>query len=616
MKQWIGRRVLPKALESLYTAYSFKSADSAPAFAYDTIREWERMTERLQDGLYHAIGKIRTLDRRLAAQEEEFCDKLAVCWRLRGLGTLFVPDTDALSAYNTVQADALHQELAKRGRYYAAAILAMPAEQLAQLYYGASLRLDKGKGAPFWFPSTEKEVTFAIQRLYQDGGDLDEYVSDCANAGQAKLPTYLQSSYIRIQSNRNPLDRVVLQDGHLAVAGERFGPKIRRIAAQPFVLNHLWAPAGNVLRTIMAGSPDNRTTGTIEPAIAAARSHKYTAAIDLKAYDTTVSYELLMTLHDVLLRPSLDALVQRGVMQSRDRDILLDADRRTQEMAILLPPRQMAESAYIVAARGQTRSGENLTSWKGTEINRARCNLKLRDVERSTGKAVHAINYGDDTVIFANDALAIDAWLREPEAYGFKEEAAADTTFLMRRLPGGYSYLGRMLMGSINREPAHEPETVLDAAAAFTLRQGLLTGHPMAAEYIPLLVMMGGPERMTEAVALAQRSPDPVSLTLVASMVKEGKRVGKLTDDRLDALRALASQPAVSPGVKALAAQAILALHSKLDLTHRAIPWKQFRDESRRMTAMQARAMIKSKSYVIGMQRAGYREVRQALITR
>jgi hypothetical protein len=226
----------------------------------------------------------------------------------------------------------------------------------------------------------------------------------------------------------------------------------------------------------------------------------------------------------------------------------------------------------------------------------------MRDVKRATGRTAHAINYGDDTVVFSDDAVAIDSWLEAPEAYGFKEEAAADSTFLMKRLPFGYSYLGRMVMGSIDREPAHEPETPLDAAAAFAIRRDLLTGHPSANAYLGILDNLPSPERFSMAVKLATQSSDSVALTLVASAVKEGKRTGNLTDDRLDALEALAEQPNVGQSTKIAAAQAIVRLRSNLDLTNRQIGWREFKQESMGMTTYQARALIRAKSYAVGMQ--------------
>jgi hypothetical protein len=560
------------------------------------------MTSEVQDRLELATRSLRRTDPRLAAQEREFLNKLAVCWRLRGMGTLFITDPASLSCHNQDQADALASELSVRGRWYVSTVMTMEASALGTLINKASLRLDKGKGAPFWFPSTERETPFATHRLYDANVDFEGYVQACAEAGQARMPALLQTSYIRIQSNRNVMPKYVMERDHLVERGTRIGPKVRRISAQPFIVNHLWAPVGNVLRTLMAESPDRRTTGTFGPAAAAAQGHKYTAAIDLKAYDTTVSFELLLAVHDRILVPVLNALVSRGAISAKDRSMLVDADLAAQEMAILLPPRSLDELAYVANARGQTRSGENLTSWKGTEINRARCNLKMRDVKNATGQATHSINYGDDTVVFANSAKAIDSWLESPEAYGFKEEAAADATFLMKRLPHGYSYLGRMIMGSLDREPSHEPETPVDAAAAFAIRRDLLTGHPSGHAYLSILSGLKAPERFETAVQLATQSSSSVALTLVASAMKEGKRTGNLTDDRLDALEALAEQPNVNHSTKIEAAQAIVALRRTLDLTNRQISWEVFRQKSAEMGLYQARSLIRAKSYAVGMQ--------------
>lgn len=595
------KKILPKSLEQRYATYSFVDFDDGSAFAYDSPAEWAEMTIRIQERMYDVCDRLAKVDPRLAAQEREFTDKLAVCWRMRGLGTLFVEDPATLSCHNVMQAEALRPVIRDRGQWYVSQIRSMGRDTLAGLLRSAPLRIDRGKGAPYWFSGTERETPFAVRRLAQAAPNLASLKEAVSEAGQARAG-YVQTSDIRIQSARGPVPRVINDRGALRVDGERIGPKVRRIAGQPFVTNHLWAAVGNVLRTIMASDPAQRTTGTFDPAAIAARKHRFAAAVDLKSYDTTVSYELQLLVHEEMLAPATLELVKLGVLSDKERAMMLEADLESQRMPILLPPRDEGEVAYEVAAEGQTRSGENLTSWKGTEINRARCDLKARLASAATGQRIHAINYGDDTVVFADSAAPIDHWLENGTAFGFKEVAAPDATFLMKRVPFGYSYLGRMVMGSIDREVRQEPETQLDAAAAFALRYQLLKGHPMQDEYWAIMEAAAGPQRLRNAVALAKNA-DAVALTLMAAEVKSGARSSNRNEDRIDALEALLHQPLTHDTIKRGAARAILLLQELDVMAHRQISWSAFNTKSAEMSIYEARALIRAKSYVIGMNR-------------
>jgi len=586
--------VLPPSLAALYHAYSFGDADKSPAFAYDSVEQWRQVTEVAQARLSEVVARLGPVDGRLAAQEAEFMEKLGVCWRLRGQGTLYEPDPKtAYTTRNAVQAAKLAGWLRVQGKYYVARLQAMDLAELRALYDGAPLKLNKGKGAPYWNPGSDKEVTFAYGKLAQGCRSYTELETRVRNAASARLPM-VQTSYTRIQSARGSRPRVIVIQGKLQLNGERFGPKIRRIAAQPFAVNHLWAGVGNVLRTLMATKPGGRTTGTPDTAMRLAKERKYAVAVDLKSYDTTVAIETLDMVSSMVMAPALEVLVRRGIIPSHFANLLLDCDWHTQRLSIILPPRTLSEAAFITEAEGQTRSGENLTSWKGTVINDTRCEAKIQELRLS--KSATTVNYGDDTMLFTDSKEDVDRWLENDKMFGFNEEAAPDATFLMRRMPQGYSYLGRMVMGSIDREPAHEPANIVSAAAAFAIRNELLTGHPAQRHYYEIMREVMGPTRLQVAVDIARANADPVALAIQAYRMTPQEK-GQQKDDRLDALRALASQPGVTPGTAMNAARAVLWIEQQETALGSQIQWKQFQTTSSGLSYSQAEALIRDRAY-------------------
>lgn len=549
----IQKGVLPRSLEALYRAYAFEPADTGAAFAYDDLAEWAHGSKIVMGTVWSQLRGIENHDTRLAAQEREFIEKMAVNWRLRGYGTVVPHSVAELSCRNAEQAEALRPEFRRRRVYYERQLNHLGARAVDDIVRLAPVRLDKGKGSPLWIPGTDPGGGVALHRYcrgFRDVRDLRQRLQRIAGP----RPPLIQTSYIRIQSARGEQMgwRLGSPDLHLIAQMVIGRPKVRRIAAQPFAVNHWWVPYAEVLRTIMSQTPQGQHAGQIGPVITASRRWRYAAAFDLKSYDTTVAYETHVALREELWLPICHRIYHMVAPETRATLIspeqIAELDELIITMPILTPPLDDTYAAGVWPAIGQTRSGENPTSFKGTEIRRAQGHAKAKHLGFSDSD-LFIYNYGDDTLLMYDNPSVADRWSETPSFLGMNEEAAPDSTFLMRRIPSGYSYLGRMLMASINREMSHEPSTALMAAAAFLTRHHLLAGHPLQNVYLAALKSYGGPPRMQRAVEMASvMATRPLAEGLqYIQQAGYSKHVVRRDDDT--DIAASVSQLADSPGV-------------------------------------------------------------------
>jgi hypothetical protein len=574
--------------------YSFSAVDTNGAFAYRSIAEWQTVTAEMQSRFWDALQTVRESDPRLYAQECEFLMKMGSCWRARGMGTLFVQDPKTLTHHDADQAAGLRPELKALGSEIAAVIRSADMTTLDTWFNGAVVRLDKGKGSPYWFPGTDVEAGIATARVVRDCKTYSAIEKAINQAGNGTLGL-CQTSDVRIQSASTESPNYIVLNGELKESGARFGPKIRRIAAQPSATNYFWAPMANVMRNVVSSLPGLFNSGTIEPVIAAARNFKYVVAIDLKTYDLTVSLETLDLWRELVAIPAGDALLRRGLMTKIDLARILDIDFHTQRMPIMLPPRNTGEGAWIVGSEGELRSGENPTSLKGTTINRSRCLTKLQQMGGSaTSSAI--FNYGDDTLLMTNDKRIVDKWIENAEFLGFREESAPDTTFLMKRVPYGYGYLGRMLLASVNREPRNEPSSTVAAASAFATRHALLGGHPLQDYYFRILSGLPGPARLTEAVSMARSVTDPVNFAYLAAQVPESRR-GVQLQDVIESLETLNFSPVIAPTMRQLALRARARLLDVTRAERKRLSWAELASVRDSLSFEEASSLIASKSY-------------------
>jgi hypothetical protein len=586
--------MLPEQLADLYRKYSFTGIDDNGAFAYDTVDQWMDMTVQIQERLFDALAPLKYKDVRLYAQELEFLSKLGVCWRCRGKGTLFNPDLDYYTCSNPNQAEQLRADLHAYGQLTINALEAMSDLELAELWQGAPLKLDKGKGAPYWYAGNNIAICMPLGRLAVGHNNYDSLVDATRSAGNARMD-FVSTSYIRVQSARGLQPDYDVRGGRLVQVGERSGPKVRRIAAQPFSANHLWTPIGAILRHIMASTNDGRNTGTVDVAKRAASTYKYTVAVDLKAYDTTVSAETLDLIGEVLIAPVLHHLQKRLRINARYFQLLLDIWRHTNHIPVLLPPRNSQEEGYIVEALGQIRSGVNLTSWIGTVINRCRIDAKMRHLGIDP-ESTFSVNYGDDTVIFANDKRVIDKWADNTKYLGFEETVAVDATFLMRRLPNDYGYLGRMVMGCVNREPSHEPANTFSASAAFATRRQLLYGHPLEHTFYDILDVPAAPIRFRNAIRIAAQITNAPAATWQAAQIGESRQ-GRQVEDIEETMKQLSVNVRSTLATRQSALDVLTLIDDTLSRTKKRLSWREFTTLRDEFSVEQAKQRIAETSY-------------------
>lgn len=612
----ISPKLLPRSLIELYHVYRNEGADGQPAFAYDSYGEWRRGVDAVCT-MFDNLAITRGMDGRLLAQEREFFEKLRVNWRGRGIGTLCIADADELSCHNDEQAAALTPYFKRMAATYVAAIRKQGLHIPRKLLEG-SIRSTRGKGAPFWIPGTDPLGSIALRafcrRYYNNLTALERACRSIA----PERELFTQTSYIRIQSSRGLQRAWRVGAGRvLEPFGERVGPKVRRIAAQPFLLNHWIAPYGDILRTIMSEAPRGIHAGQVSPLIEVARkgAYKYIFATDLKSYDTTVAYETLRAFQEILVNPCVyemyNILGARLAQQFciATPTLIDEIDQRMQTMSILTPSVDPDVGASLWPAEGQTRSGENLTSFKGTCIREAHGQIKLLECGGDPNEDV-IFNYGDDTIVLTNNKKLVERWFETPTFLGLKEVASPDSSFLMRRIPQGYAYLGRMVIACINREAKQEPRDQLACASAMAGRYALLNGHPWQDRFFPMLHAYGGPERFQRAVAVAElivgntsghsAAARAIALAQVSSKadsVRKGQP-NTVADDRQSLLRQLMDNPYLSEEMRAGLNATMQSMAN--DSAARKGPvqyykWFELEEEAKRFSERNAIAYLKVK---------------------
>jgi len=550
---------LPLHVERLYAFYSFEPLDMHGAYCYDTVDEWRQLTDHITDRAEPAIRALT--DTPLSLFEWDILSKMQVCWRDKGLGSLAQPE--ALLVRDEDQAGALRPYLARLGAEYAAAVQDMGSNELERIYWDNSrIPINRGKGAPYWLPGTDRVAATAFARLADSARDYEHLQEIVRDAGGAVLG-FAATAYMRIQGSKKTHDEYGLAGDELHVIGTRRGPKLRKITALPFVLNYLAAGVGAVMRELLKRRTD-MNTGTIHPAAKAVRNYKYTIAVDLANYDDSVSIETLDAYREYVYKAVLDALVRLSVLSSRRRAMLLDIDFALQRLPLLAPPMRTGEAARLVPTLGGIKSGERLTSQKGTDINRERIAEKLRHLGI---KAKH-FNQGDDTVIASDDARLLK-YTDEPTRLGFTETRSEDVSFL-KRLPDGYAYLSRMLNGTINRESRFESDNIHSCASGIKIRDGLLAGHPLRRDY--LRILLDAPGRVRDAARLATTA-DVYDLLLAGaartrwSADKQADMINLMASAMDRGLLTAAQSAALTEQVEGLGGRAIVSLREMDKLT-------------------------------------------------
>lgn len=471
----IEASALPRHLVQTYQSYAFAPVDERAGFAYDTAAEWAACAAHFADVLEAGLATLN--DPALVAQERETIRKGMVCWRDKGQGSLVVSDAALLLRNNLDQALSLRSRFVRMGGEYAALVRNAPRSVLTELMWGAEVPINKGKGAPTWHPGSDKTSAIALAAVVEGSSTAARMIEAVRTAASATLPIMI-TSYMRIQATDKVQPLWTMSGGRLQITGTRKGVKTRRVQALSFVMNYLVSQVAPVLRWCLK-KRTSRNSGRIAEAQAAVRQYRYSAAVDLSAYDDSVGVETLRMYRELVLVPVYSALRYQGLLTSAEMGILLDLDSMIQSLPLLAPPDNPLFGAMLFPRHGGIVSGERLTSQKGTDINRERIDAKAHAV----GMVGSFFNAGDDTIVCTDDRAALDRYLALTKHDGFTETVGADLAFLMRRLPQGYAYLARMTFNTLNRERSHEPNSYALAAAGIAIRRELLIGHPLAHLY-------------------------------------------------------------------------------------------------------------------------------------
>jgi hypothetical protein len=507
MTQWPGRPVaprdMPQNLIKQYEVYSFTEVEPRRAWCYDSVDEWFAVTGRVVGAMEHALHGVG-VDPGLRAQEQETIDKMHVCWRAKGMGTLI--ETEEEHVHDPGQAAALETTLARRGRTYRTIVERMHSDDVHAICEGAGVPIARGKGAPFFFSGNDQDTAAAIFQLSKNCRTAEEAYRIISEAGGGVLPA-CSTSYLRIQGARKPQPYWLLGADGLYRIGDRYGPKTRPVNAVPFCWNVHLTVAGEMLTWCRKLASD-RNSGTIHEAIAYFYTFKHRIASDLAGFDKSVGLETTMAWHRLILSPVLSALVARQAITKQAASLALSIHEAIQTLPKLLPPSSPGEGARIVPSSGTIRSGSRTTSAEGTDIRG--CSIEAKAAR--LGLDVYYVNQGDDTVIYSHDSRLRDRWfdadidgVKSSDMFGLKEEPTSDISYLQKRIPYGYAYLSRMVNGTVNREGAKEPKNVWAAASAMRIRHSLLDGHPCQTEFFPIL--HGANDRCRDSIALAKATP-------------------------------------------------------------------------------------------------------------
>jgi len=347
----VSRDRLPFQIIDLYQHYSFEAWDRSAAFAYNDRAEWAQAARQLSATLLDAVQGLD--DRGLVAAESEHARKMCTYWRDKGLGSI-VQDT-ALISDNEDQARVITPTLRAWGIKLAGWVLGAPIDLLKAAYTSAAVPVDRGKGAPFWLPSSDREAAIELHALWEGAHDVTAYFRHLSEAGPMMVRPCL-TGYIRIQDAQKPVPRWELTGGELTRTGTRIGPKVRKVQAAPFGLNSIMAGCADIAR-VAGKSIDSRNAGDLAEVERVSRSSKLLIAMDYSNYDDSVSHQTIRAFHLLILEPLLRACRDRGVVTPTHYRQMLSVDEYMTEIPFLGPPRDHVSGAQLTPTNGGIKSG-------------------------------------------------------------------------------------------------------------------------------------------------------------------------------------------------------------------------------------------------------------------
>lgn len=465
---------------------NFESVVNKRAYAYSDFVEWQECADRIRG--YYSDQVRPLLAGTLRDTEDESFDKMMVCWRVPGFGRLaFTADFESQS---TSQAGQLRPYVAALGRKIVAQIRNY-APRYRETWAKAKVRIDKGKGAPFWQPATDRASGLAlasITRNIQSFSSMRDELSS-ASGGIAMHMTM----YRRIQQNRKDVVLCAVTGNEIVPYGMFRGPKVRTVKAPPFAENCALAGYYDVLKQVVTDLWPKRFVTEFGAIHDVLKDYRYFVASDASTFDDTIGLQTLQVMSEEVLTPAAMEMARSGILAEWVAKFAIDYEQLIEDRYIYSPACRMGEAARLLRMLGGVKSGERGTTIKDIIVMGSLCDMILASLA-AHGVRADYICWGDDVLWYSNDArlrATFDKIIVGVKAFVVKVDA--DSSYLSRHWPEGYSYLGRQVGRRLNREPAEEPTSLLNAAlairASYDTLQDTPSGvpHPAAHKYFPLL---------------------------------------------------------------------------------------------------------------------------------
>lgn len=531
LPHWVGESIgisaLPRDAASGLRRLNFEAMETGAAFAYDGTRSWREVTNHALD---IAWRPLTTLPEPLRTAELTHLQKMGVCWRDRGVGRFVFEEPFVTS--NPEQAAWLEPWLKAMGDEYVAYLSSLGGNQLRALALGPdgpTLVTNKGKGTPCFMKGTDR---FAADEYAAASGFARGYTlqRSLAVARQLHPLGAIATMQQRIQAARKMVEARSVVGGYIVPSGERVGPKAREVKAVSFWVNWYLVVLAWLTKICNRGtSPVAQGDTVYAKQIASAR--KYSFGADLSTFDDTIAYETLALWRRHVAQKILSRFATlTGLLSEDEVALILEISEYVATIDVLCPPRWLGESGCIIPSLGRVKSGEYTTSVVDTDIRKAMLQAKLSAL--SASDALWTV-WGDDCLVASDDPSLAErfggTW------YGFKETSDPEPSFLMKHMPEGYGYVGRMLLRTINREAMEEPDNIGMAACSIAIRRGLLRGHPQ--EHLYINSILSAPGRLGVAARLAG-AMSPEAAVVMMAQLGHNNRQSQLFHDRDDMERA------------------------------------------------------------------------------
>lgn len=475
--------VLPRALEEHYAELSWSPVINKTWFASDSASDMGRYAAACAEALTDAS---QSWDPSLAAAERDNIPRLFCNWRNKGYLPFHYTEAE-LRVVAPGQARYLQTAL----RSICERIVTELATRCKDEAFLAECRdapfpINKGKGAPFWAPGSNREAALALTALASKCRSFDELSDRCSRAA-AKMPIVI-TVYPRIQAAKSEREVVIpdREGGPQYTSTLALLPKVRKVQAVSYLINLAYARLGKALLETVRGM-NLGILPRIEQVMATCKGvpAECIFAEDISGYDDSVGVETWIDCSSSLTRRAADILHLAALIPSWQRSLIMSLEDEIPSLPIIIPPQKYGTAARMLRRLGAIPSGIRLTSLVGSVINNARIRANLAHAKIHAVKAI--FTFGDDTLIVFNSAADRTRYERSLPAFqkasAFKTTVADDASFLMKRVPSGYGYLSRMVMSTLQKEDMREPRTLETAALGMAARRIILKGHPDAALY-------------------------------------------------------------------------------------------------------------------------------------